>query len=129
MTKAVAVIPAEASIVQAAQLMRELDIGMLPVTDGVRTIGIVTDRDLVLRAVANGLCPTSTCVCDTITPNLCTVDVDSDGAEAGEIMAEAQVRRLVVVDKRHIAVGIVSLGDLYRHHAAGAGETALEGVT
>lgn len=129
MSKAVAVIPAEASIVEAARLMRTLDVGALPVTDGVRTIGIVTDRDLVLRAVANGLSPSSTCVCDTITPNVCTVDVDCDVAEAGELMAEAQVRRLVVVDEHHAAVGILSLGDLYRHHAASAGETALEGVT
>jgi CBS domain-containing protein len=129
MSRTLKTIPPEATIVEAAQLMRELDVGVLPVSDGTRAVGMLTDRDIVVRAVASYRDLAQTCVRDFITTHVCSIFADQDVADAGELMADEQVRRLLVVDRDHVAVGIVTLGDLVRGAAAAAAETAMEGVT
>jgi CBS domain-containing protein len=98
------------SIQAAAQIMREEDTGIVPVVEKGRLAGVVTDRDIVLRAVARGMPPTervgrlATADIEAVTPDIST-------REAARIMGEHQVRRLPVVENGRL-VGIVSLGDL-----------------
>ena len=98
------------SIQAAAMIMRNEDAGVVPVVDGDRLVGIVTDRDIVIRAVAQGMGPHEP-VRAVITPDLVVATPDMSTREAEKLMAEHQVRRLPVVDGDRL-VGIVSLGDL-----------------
>lgn len=97
------------SIQSAAQIMRDEDTGAVPVCDNGRAVGIVTDRDIVVRAIADGQPNRS--VRDIATRDVISVSPDMSTREAAELMAEHQVRRLPVVDGDRL-VGIVSLGDL-----------------
>jgi len=101
------------SIAAAAQRMRELDVGVLPVCgDHDRLVGMITDRDITIRATAGCCDPGGTCVRDIMTPNLIYVFEDQDVTEAAQLMKENQIRRLVVLNHDKRLVGIVSLGDL-----------------
>lgn len=107
-----AYLSSDESIQRAAQLMQQLDVGSLPVCDGRRLTGIVTDRDITVRCTAAGHDPAKTRVGDAMSsdPLWCTED---DAIEdACHKMAEHQVRRIPVVDRDHQLVGMVSLGDL-----------------
>lgn len=112
MSTDVRTIQPQESLRRAAQCMRELDVGALPVCDGERLLGMLTDRDIVVRALADGLDPDQACVSDVMSPELeyCTADDDSEDAK--RLMGARQLRRLPVVDKHRRLVGIVSLGDL-----------------
>lgn len=94
----------------AAELMRAADIGSVVVTEGGALVGLVTDRDLVVRVLAEGEGP-ETPVREACSPDLVTVAADDDVADAARLMAEHGVRRLPVVSGSQV-VGIVSLGDL-----------------
>jgi CBS domain-containing protein len=100
----------DAEVQDAAQLMRDRDIGDVVVVDDQRVRGIVTDRDLVVRGLASGFAPTSQ-LGDVLTEGVVTVDAGETTARAAEIMRERAVRRLPVVDGDTL-VGVVSLGDL-----------------
>jgi CBS domain-containing protein len=100
----------EDSIQNAARLMRDEDTGAIPVVENGRPIGLVTDRDIVVRAVADGG-QMDRPVRDIATTNLVAVTPDMSTREANELMREHQVRRLPVVDGERL-VGMVSLGDL-----------------
>jgi CBS domain-containing protein len=103
----------QTSLAQAAAAMRELDSGDVLVVDGGGTLyGIVTDRDIVTRAVADGLDSTMTPVQAVITPSPVAVYPDDDPAIAVALMREHAIRRLPVVDDSGRTVGVVSLGDL-----------------
>ena len=91
--------------------MTELDIGALPVCDGERLLGMVTDRDIVLRAVCEGR-SFATPVSEVMTPGVEYCYEDDDITAAADKMAELQVRRLAVLDRDRRLVGIVSLGDI-----------------
>ena len=96
---------------EAARQMREGDVGVLVVVDGGKVSGIVTDRDIVVRAVADGRDPSSATVGEVASDTVITVTPDQSASEAARVMREHDVRRLVVVqDSRPI--GIVSIGDL-----------------
>lgn len=112
MTTEVCVIQPQESLRVAAQRMQSLDIGALPVCDGERLLGMLTDRDITVRGVADGLNPDEACASDVMTPNVefCTADQDSE--EVMRLMGDKQIRRLPVVDTDRRLVGIVSLGDL-----------------
>ena len=99
------------SIQNAARIMRDEDTGAVPVVDGGRPIGIVTDRDIVIRAVAEGEGQLGRPVSEIVTGDLISVSPDMSTRDAAELMREHQVRRLPVVDGEQL-VGIVSLGDL-----------------
>lgn len=98
------------SIQNAARLMRDEDTGVIPVVENGRPIGLVTDRDIVVRAVADGG-QMNRPVRDIATTNLVAVTPDMSTREANELMREHQIRRLPVVEGERL-VGMVSLGDL-----------------
>ena len=111
MTHDVAVVSPDQTIQQAARLMDQLDIGALPVAENERLVGMITDRDIVVRAVANGVDP-SIKVSDVMTPDVKYCFCDQEVAEVSDNMADIQVRRLPVVDRAKRLVGIIALGDI-----------------
>jgi CBS domain-containing protein len=130
MSRNVKVIDSTATLLEAAELMRDEDIGALPVADAGRPIGMLTDRDIVVRALADYKDPNQTRVRDIITPRLSTIYADQDVSEAAELMAKQQVRRLLVIDHDKAPVGILSLGDIGKTNtASSAGAHALHGVS
>lgn len=112
MTTDVEVVRPEASIMDAAQRMARLGIGALPVCDGERLIGMVTDRDLAVRAVAEGCNPQNTTVRDCMSPKIVYCFEDQDLDEARNTMEKMQIRRLPVISRSKKLVGILAIGDL-----------------
>jgi CBS domain-containing protein len=101
------------SIAHAADRMKKLDVGSLPVCgDENRLVGMITDRDITTRATARSSDPAATSVADVMTPSVIYAFEDQSVQEAGRLMEDNQVRRLVVLDRDKRLVGIVSLGDL-----------------
>jgi CBS domain-containing protein len=99
-------------VVEAARLMKSEDVGSLPVLDGERLVGMVTDRDIVLRVVAEGKDAESTTVAEIASTDLVTVDPQQDLDEALRLMAQHQVRRLPVVEEDGRLVGILAQADV-----------------
>ena len=112
MSTDVRTIQPQESLRRAAQCMQELDVGALPVCDGERLLGMLTDRDIIVRGIADGLNPDQACVSDIMSPEVEYCTVDQDAEDAKRLMGSKQLRRLPVVDKDRRLVGIVSLGDL-----------------
>jgi CBS domain-containing protein len=117
MTRNPVVAPPDATLREAARTMRELDSGMLPVGDENRVLGVLTDRDITIRATAEGKDPNSTPVREVMSSEVVSCFDDEDEREAAAKMAQHQLRRMVVLDRREHLVGIVSLGDLAVHIA------------
>ena len=118
MTPGVEVIAPDASIYEAAQKMSHLDIGPLPVCEDNRLIGMLTDRDITVRAVAAGRDPVTTLVRDVMTPDIVYGFDDQDIADAARLMEQYQIRRLPVLNRNKQLVGLVALGDLAVHPEA-----------
>jgi CBS domain-containing protein len=112
MTPQVVYLPAETTLDEAARAMREKDIGDVVVTEGASLAGVVTDRDIVVRAVAERRDPASTTVGDVASRDLVMIQQDASPSQAAEVMRERAVRRLLVCDNDRRLVGVVSLGDL-----------------
>jgi CBS domain-containing protein len=112
LTRDVETIRPETTAREAAQRMRSMDVGSLPVCDGRRLLGMVTDRDLAIRVLADGRDPNATCVRDAMTPDVVYAFEDDDVQRAADIMKERQIRRLPVLDREKHLVGIVALGDI-----------------
>jgi len=112
MTTNVEVVRPDASLQEAAEKMMHLDVGPLPVCDGERLVGMLTDRDITVRATAQGRDPKTTQVQAVMTPDIIYCFEDQDVADAARLMEEHQIRRLVVLNRDKRLVGIVSLGDL-----------------
>lgn len=112
MTKNPEIISPDANIKEAAEKMRKCDCGCIPVCNGDRLVGMITDRDIAIRAVAEGKDPNQTHVDEIMTEELHYCYEDEDVSEAKKIMTEHQIRRLVVLNKKKRMTGIVSLGDL-----------------
>ena len=104
-------IAASASVVDAARLMREAHIGSLPITDDEKLVGMITDRDITMRVVAEAADPKVTSVEDVYSQDLISVEPDNDLEEALRLMARHQVRRLPVVENGRL-VGIVAQADI-----------------
>jgi CBS domain-containing protein len=104
-------IGASASVVEAARLMREQHIGSLPVTEDERLVGMITDRDITTRVVAESAVPESTSVGDVYSRDVISVEPNSDLEEALRLMARHQVRRLPVVENGRL-VGMVAQADV-----------------
>jgi CBS domain-containing protein len=98
------------TIEEAAQEMRDGDFGLVPVVEDEELVGVVTDRDIAIRAVAEGKDP-STPVSEIMSEGVVWVNEDDSVEDAARIMSEHQIRRLPVVDSEQHIVGIVSLGD------------------
>jgi CBS domain-containing protein len=110
------------SIRDAARMMREIDAGSIPVGENDRLVGMITDRDIAVRAVAEGREP-DTPIREAMSHDIRYAFDDEDIEDVCEKMADQQVRRLPVLDREKRMVGIVSLGDLARK-TDGAGEAA-----
>jgi len=104
-------IGASASVVEAARLMRDEHIGSLPITDDEELVGMITDRDITTRVVAEAADPKTTSVGDVVSRDLISVEPDEDLEEAVQLMASHQVRRLPVVENGRL-VGIVAQADV-----------------
>jgi CBS domain-containing protein len=111
MTRDVRVAAPNQSLRDAASLMAELDVGILPVGDNDRLVGMITDRDIAVRGVACGLGPEST-VQEVMTDNVKYCFADQSIEEVSRNMGDIQVRRLPVVDREKRLVGIISLSDI-----------------
>ena len=103
------------SVVEAARLMRDEDAGIVPVVEGEKLVGTVTDRDIALRVVAEGRSPESTTVGEIASRELVTIDPQQDLDAALRLMARHQVRRLPVVEGDGRLVGIVAQADVATH--------------
>jgi len=115
MTPGVEVIAPEASIYEAAEKMSHLDVGPLPVCDGERLVGMLTDRDITVRAVAAGRDPMRTPVRDVMTPDVVYGFDDQEVDDAARLMEQYQIRRLPVLNRSKRLVGMVALSDLAVH--------------
>ena len=103
------------TVVDAAKLMKGEDAGIAPIVDGDRLVGVLTDRDIAIKVVAEGRDPKETKVEEIASTNLVTIDPQQDLDEALRLMAQHQVRRLPVVEEDGKLVGIVAQADVARH--------------
>lgn len=100
------------SVLDAAKIMRDSDTGVVPVVDGRRIIGLITDRDIVVRGIANGKNINDARVNELMTKSVRTVREDSSVDDVLQMMSSAEVRRVPVVNASDELVGIVSIGDI-----------------
>ena len=100
------------TLVDAALLMRQLDVGVLPVCDDDELVGMLTDRDIAIRAVADARHPATTMVREVMSDGTITVFEDQEVDEAVQIMEQHQIRRAPVLSRENKLVGILSLGDI-----------------
>ena len=128
MTRDVQTVSPDQAVREAASFMLSADAGSIPVTDGERLIGMITDRDIAVRGIAKGYGP-DTPVRELMTDDLVIAREDDDTDDIAARMSSAQVRRLPVVDDQQRLCGIVSLGDLTQKGSDSAAQQALEGVT
>lgn len=128
MTRDVQLLAPHQTLRDAARLMRDDNIGSLPVADGDRLVGYVTDRDLVVRGLAEGV-SADTHIRDVMTDQVLYCFEDEDVEEVAVNMADNQVRRLPVLSREKRLVGIVALGDLATKGEDASAEDALEGVS
>jgi CBS domain-containing protein len=128
MTRDVQTVRPDQPVQDAASFMLSADAGSIPVSDGDRLIGMITDRDIAVRGVAKGYGP-DTPVRELMTDDIVTARLDDDTDDIAARMSSAQVRRLPVIDDQERLCGIVSLGDLTQKGSDSAAEQALEGVT
>lgn len=112
MTADVQAVSPDASIIDAAEKMRSLDIGVLPVMESNQLVGIITDRDITIRAVAEGRDPIRTRVRDCMTSGAVSCFEDQDSDEAVLLMEQQQVRRIPVLSRDRQLVGVVALADI-----------------
>ncbi|MGI6622168.1 MAG: CBS domain-containing protein [Clostridiaceae bacterium] len=111
MTKDITYINPDSKVVEAAQLMQKHNVGSIPVCDQSGVIGIVTDRDIIVRNIAHGKDPKETPVRDVMTGQVIMASPDMEVDEVAGMMASKQIRRVPVVDNNMI-VGMVALGDI-----------------
>jgi CBS domain-containing protein len=128
MTRDVETIRPDQTAQDAARFMLKADAGSIPVTDGGRLIGMITDRDIAVRGVAKGYGP-DTPVRELMTDDIVCARADDDIEDVATRMSDAQVRRLPVIDEQEQLCGIVSLGDLSRETDTDTAAQALEGVS
>lgn len=120
MTKSVASISPDATIRDAAQIMQQHNVGSVPVVDTTGLVGIVTDRDIVVRNIAAGQDPSSTLVKNVMTSHVMTASPEEDVQAISKKMSSQQIRRVPVVENQNL-IGMVSLGDI-----ATTGKTGME---
>jgi CBS domain-containing protein len=114
MTPSPATVEAQSTVVEAARVMKQIDAGVVPVIENGRLTGMVTDRDIAIRVVAEGKDPQSTTVGEVASKDLVTVDPQQDLDEALRLMAQHKVRRLPVVEEDGRLVGVVAQADVAR---------------
>jgi len=125
MTRRVETAEPDSTIAEVARRMRDLDVGSLPVTEGNRLLGIVTDRDLSVRATAAARDPNNTKVREVMSPEIAWIFDDEPADAAARVMRDRRIRRLPVLDRSDRLVGVVALADL----ATDLGDDRLKGAT
>ena len=128
-TPKVAFVRSDESIKQAALKMEELGVGALPVVVGEDVVGMLTDRDIVIRTVAQGLDAETHKVADAFTEGVVSCKEGDDVGTVVDLMEKEQVRRVVVKDEQQNVTGIVSLGDLALNIQKEMAGEALKGVS
>lgn len=129
MTKVVTTITPEDTVERAAQMMKEHNVGSIPVCRGEEVVGIITDRDITLRSSAQGQNVRQQKVSEIMSSNPVTGTPNMDVHEAARLMSERQIRRLPIVDNNKV-VGIVALGDLaVEPNLANEAESALSNIS
>ena len=108
-------VTSDQTVADAARIMKQEDAGVVPIVDGERLVGVVTDRDITITVVAEGKDPQSTRVTEIASRDLVTVDPQQDLDEALRLMAQHQVRRLPVVEEDGRLVGILAQADVAAH--------------
>lgn len=111
MTKNVEFVNPSTTILDAAKIMKQHDVGAVPVCDQGGVVGMITDRDIVVRNIAAGGNPQNTAVRDVMSPNVATASPEMDVNDISHMMAKQQVRRVPVVENNKL-IGIVALGDM-----------------
>ncbi|MBN9371987.1 CBS domain-containing protein [Hydrogenophaga sp. YM1] len=129
MTRGVRTLSPQDTLRLAAQAMEEMEIGSIPVCDGQRLLGMVTDRDLVVRGLAQGLAPERTTLSEVMSPHVQWCYEDQSIEEAAQLMCDAQIRRLPVVDHDKRLVGLLSLGDVAVKAGPGDAAQALQDIS
>ncbi|HWJ96302.1 MAG TPA: CBS domain-containing protein [Telluria sp.] len=120
MTRDVRTISPQETVQRAAQMMDELNVGAIPVCDGDKLVGMITDRDITVRATAAGQAPDACKVADVMSTDVRTCTTNQSVDEVLGQMGDVQIRRVPVLDEQsHQMVGIVSLGDMATKHSAG----------
>ncbi|MBX2988021.1 MAG: CBS domain-containing protein [Bdellovibrionaceae bacterium] len=112
MTKKVEVVPLECTVREAAEKMKTLDVGAIPVTDGKKLLGLLTDRDIALKVVAEGRDADETKVTEVMTSPIVWTYDDMEVGEAARLMEVKMIRRILIVNRDKKLVGIVALGDI-----------------
>jgi CBS domain-containing protein len=125
MTRNPEVVSGDASLQEAATKMKNLDVGLMPICDGDRLQGMLTDRDITIRATADGRDPNKTKVTEVMSTDVAYCFEDQEVAEAVSLMEARQIRRLPILNKDKRLVGVVSLGDIAVH----VGDRDLAGET
>ena len=115
MTSNPSAIEADQPVAEAARLMRDEDVGLAPIVEGDRLVGMLTDRDIAVRVVAEGRDPQATPVREIASSDLVTIDPQQGLDEALRLMAQHQVRRLPVVEEDGRLVGVLAQADVARH--------------
>ena len=129
MTRDVRVIRPDTRLQEAAQMMRDMDVGALPVCDGRRLMGMVTDRDIAVRAVARGVAPLDATVAEVMSKDVSWCFADQSVGEVLQQMGDQQLRRVPVVERDSMEqAGMVSLGDLAVRQGAPV-ESTLEDIS
>jgi CBS domain-containing protein len=128
MTRDVLSITPADTVRRAAELMDELNIGAIPVCEGAKLVGMITDRDITVRSTAAGQPPETTRVADVMSADVRTCYSHQTVDEVLGQMGEVQIRRMPVLGKNGDLVGIVSLGDMATKHSAGI-DRALEEIS
>ena len=129
MTRDVQIISPEETVRCAAQMMDEFNVGAIPVCDGDRLVGMITDRDITVRSTAAGQAPEDTRVGDVMSTDVRTCFTTQGVDEVLGQMGDVQIRRVPVLDRQsQVLVGIVSLGDMATKHSAGI-DRALEEIS
>ena len=105
----------DSTAVEAAKIMRDEDVGIVPIVDGDKLVGTLTDRDIAIRVVAEGKDPNTTKAEEVASREMVTIDPQQDLGEALRLMARHQVRRLPVVEEDGKLVGIVAQADIAQH--------------
>jgi CBS domain-containing protein len=126
MTREVCTITPQETIQRAAQMMDELNVGAIPVCDGDRLVGMITDRDITVRSVAAGQSPAQTCVEDVMSTDVRTCRAGQSVDEVLGQMGDVQIRRVPVLDDDKHIIGIVSLGDIATRSLGDVEETLEE---
>jgi len=115
MTSKLCSIDTDKTVAYAAKMLRDEDVGIAPIVEGDRLVGVLTDRDIAVRVVAEGGDSEQTKVTDVMSRDLVTLDPDQDLDEALRLMARHQVRRLPVVEEDGRLVGVVAQADVAQH--------------